>query len=183
MIVEERDRIILLAARIETFEFPRSVPYVRDWAWFKTSAFRGQNRADSRPGGKARGKTRRKSSKKCWKMAPNGDFSRVSSAISPCPEPTALDRNPPACQTLRLWSPAASSRLRPRELAVEHHFSRKWARSDRHLRAMTAGRTVGFTHPALAHSASRGISLCVGPTPVLSPGPRLAGSPRGAWKW
>jgi hypothetical protein len=63
-------------------------------------------------------------------MAPNGGFSRVSSAISPCPEPRALDRNPAVCQILRLWSPAASSRLRPRESAVERHFSRTWARTD-----------------------------------------------------
>ena len=48
----------------------------------------------------------------------------VQSAISPRPEPMALDRNPTVCQTLRLWSPAASSRLRPQEMALERHFSR-----------------------------------------------------------
>src|SRR5271170_4022868 len=51
-------------------------------------------------------------------MAENGAFSRAKAPFSPCPEPTALDRNPAVCQTLRLWSPAASSRLGPRESAV-----------------------------------------------------------------
>ncbi len=114
--------VVVLADRIETFSFPRCNAYVRDWAWFKASAVRGRIRANSRPDRQARGKTRRKSSKKCWKMAPIGAFSRVSSAIPPCPEPTALDHNLTACQTLRLWVPAASSLLRPRELAVERHF-------------------------------------------------------------
>ena len=40
-------------------------------------------------------------------------FSEGQSAISPGWEPTALDRKPPSCQTLRLWSPVASSRQRP----------------------------------------------------------------------
>jgi hypothetical protein len=96
----------------------------------KSSAFRGRIRANLRPDGQARRKTRRKSSKKGWKMAKNGAFSKVQSAISPRSERTALDRKPPACQTLRLWSPAASSRLRPRQSPMERHFSQTGARPD-----------------------------------------------------
>jgi hypothetical protein len=85
-----------------------STPATRNWnllwnhatleAWFKTCAFRGRIRADWRRDEQERRKTRRKSSKTGGKMAPNGGFSRVQSAISPCPQPTALNRNPPVCQ-------------------------------------------------------------------------------------
>ena len=96
------------------------------------------------------GENRQKREGKWPKMAV---FRGAQTAISPCSEATALDRNPAVCQTLRLWSPAASSGHRTRELAVGGHFSRTWARTDRPVRAMTDGRTVGFTHPTLAHSA------------------------------
>ena len=64
-------------------------------------------------------------------------------AISPCPKRLALDRNPLVCQTLRLWSPAASSRLQPQELAIERHFSTDVG-TNRLVRAMTTGRTAGL---------------------------------------
>jgi len=97
----------------------------------KISAFRGRIRANLRPDGRAQRKNRRKSAKKWREMAINGAFSGVSSAISACSEPTALDRKPPACQTLRLWNPAASRRLRPRQSPMERHFSQNGAWTDK----------------------------------------------------
>ena len=93
-------------------------------------------------------------------------------AISPCPKPTALDRNPPVCQTLRLWSPAALSRLRPQELARSAIFHGRGhgttcASDDRRA-------DVGF-HPPLYWlipplAESR---YALAPLTVLRPGPRL----------
>jgi hypothetical protein len=77
---------------------------------------RRQIRAPVRPDGHARRKTRRKSSKKCRKLAKFGAFSRAQSAISPCSEPTGADRRPLIRQALRPWSRSASSRHWPAHL-------------------------------------------------------------------
>ena len=127
----------------------------------KPALFRGRIRANSRPDGQARGKTRRKSSKKCWKMAPNGAFSRVQSAISPCPEPTALDRNPPICQTLRLWRPAAIEPPPAPGIGGGAPFFTDVGTDRPHVRAMTAG-GVGFTHPARSFSPALNMTASFG---------------------
>jgi hypothetical protein len=109
-------------------------------------------------------------------MAENGAFSRAKAPFSPRPELTVLDRNPPVCQILRLWSPAPSSRLRARESAGERHFSRTWARTDLCERCPPGGRWVSpilhWLIPPLAESRD-----VVVPLTVLSPGPGLAGTP------
>jgi hypothetical protein len=87
------------------------------------SDFRSRIGAHLRPAGRARRKTQRISPKKWRNTAPNGACPRVQSAISPCSELTVLDRKPPSCQTLRLWSPVAQSRLRPAKSATKRHSS------------------------------------------------------------
>jgi hypothetical protein len=86
--------------------------------------FRGSTRAHLRPDGKARGKSRRKSANPPLKMAPNGAFSRIQSAISPCPLPAAVDWKWPACKILRLWGHGRTSRPRSFIPAADRHFHR-----------------------------------------------------------
>jgi hypothetical protein len=54
----------------------------------------------------------------------NGAFPGVPRAISPCSELTLPDSKPRIAETLRLWSPSASSRRRPRASATHRHISR-----------------------------------------------------------
>ena len=101
-------------------------------------------------------------------------------AISPCPKLTALDRNPRICQILRLWSPVASSRLQPQELAIERHFSTDVG-TERPVRAVTAGRTVGFT-PRYTGSfcPSLNLVMCWPHSRSSARGPGWPARPRGA---
>ena len=87
------------------------------------------------------GENRQKSDGK-WRK--NGAFSRAKAPFSPCPGPTALDRNPAVCQTLRPWSPAAIEPAPAPGIGSGAPFFTAVG-TDRPVRAMTAGRTVGFS--------------------------------------
>jgi hypothetical protein len=62
-------------------------------------------------------------------MTENGAFRGAQSAISPSSEPIAVDSNTPACQPLRLRSPAAAPGDSPVRSVVGRHVSKVGARN------------------------------------------------------